>query len=96
MWNARRGSFMKALRYERDVGKAVAMDISPKAFPAAVPGGSLRTYLGHELVGEVVEVGAEVEGLAPGERIAQRIEYSRTPDRRTWPRSIRERVSLHS
>ena len=54
----------------------IFMDISPKAFPAAVPGGSRRTYLGHELVGEMVEAGAEVEGLAPGDRVAQRIEYS--------------------
>jgi threonine dehydrogenase-like Zn-dependent dehydrogenase len=50
------------------------MDISPKAFPAAVPGGS-RTYFGHELVGEIVELGSEVEGFALGDRIAQRIEY---------------------
>jgi threonine dehydrogenase-like Zn-dependent dehydrogenase len=54
----------------------IFMDISPKAFPAAVPGGSRRTYLGHELVGEVVEAGAEVKGFASGDRVAQRIEYS--------------------
>jgi threonine dehydrogenase-like Zn-dependent dehydrogenase len=53
----------------------IFIHISPRAFPAAVPGGS-RTYLGHELVGEVMEVGAEVVGLAPGDRVAQRIEYS--------------------
>lgn len=52
----------------------IFMDISPKVFPAAVPGGS-RTYLGHELVGEIVELGSEVEGFALGDRIAQRIEY---------------------
>lgn len=52
----------------------IFMDVSPQVFPAAVPGGS-RAYLGHELVGEIVELGSEVEGFELGDRIAQRIEY---------------------
>jgi threonine dehydrogenase-like Zn-dependent dehydrogenase len=38
--------------------------------PAALPGIS-RMYLGHEIVGDVVEVGAEVEGYKVGDRVAQ-------------------------
>ncbi len=53
----------------------IFMDVSPRAFPVAVPGES-RTYLGHELVGEVVEAGSDVQGVAVGERVAQRIEFS--------------------
>jgi threonine dehydrogenase-like Zn-dependent dehydrogenase len=52
------------------------IDLSPKAFPVAVPGGGRRMYLGHEIAGEVLEVGAEVTGFAPGERITQRIAFS--------------------
>ncbi len=37
--------------------------------PAAMPGIE-RMYLGHEIVGEVVEVGAEVEGYKVGDRVA--------------------------
>jgi threonine dehydrogenase-like Zn-dependent dehydrogenase len=49
-------------------------DVSPKAFPAAVPGLG-RIYLGHELVGEVMELGAEVAGFALGDRVAQPIQF---------------------
>ncbi|MDI7249777.1 MAG: alcohol dehydrogenase catalytic domain-containing protein [Bacillota bacterium] len=38
--------------------------------PAALPG-NLRQYLGHELVGEVVEVGSAVRALRPGDRVVQ-------------------------
>jgi len=38
--------------------------------PAALPGHT-RMYLGHEIVGEVVEVGPEVEGYRVGQRVAQ-------------------------
>jgi len=37
--------------------------------PAALPG-ITRIYLGHELVGDVVEVGAEVKGYKVGDRVA--------------------------
>jgi len=37
--------------------------------PAALPGIS-RMYLGHEIVGDVVEVGAEVKGYKVGDRVA--------------------------
>lgn len=50
------------------------MDLDPKCFSAAMPGIS-RKYLGHELVAEVVETGAEVAGLSPGERVVMRIDW---------------------
>jgi 2-desacetyl-2-hydroxyethyl bacteriochlorophyllide A dehydrogenase len=50
------------------------MDMDPKCFSAAVPG-ITKKFLGHELVGEVVETGAEVEGLAIGNRVAMRIDW---------------------
>lgn len=50
------------------------MDMDPKCFSAAMPG--IRTkFLGHELVGEVVETGSEVEGFVPGDRVAMRIDW---------------------
>lgn len=52
----------------------ILMDLSPGAFPVAMPR-SRRTYLGHELVGEVVEIGADVTEVSVGDRVAQRIEY---------------------
>jgi threonine dehydrogenase-like Zn-dependent dehydrogenase len=39
--------------------------------PAALPGRSGRLYMGHEIVGEVVEVGAEVTELKVGDRVVQ-------------------------
>lgn len=69
----------------------IFMDISPKAFPAAVPGGR-RTYLGHELVGQTVELGREVEGFAIGDRIAQKIDY---PSCSHWPPSTRAQGFPH-
>jgi len=39
--------------------------------PAALPGRRERIYMGHEIVGEVVEVGAEVTELKVGDRVVQ-------------------------
>jgi threonine dehydrogenase-like Zn-dependent dehydrogenase len=39
--------------------------------PAALPGRRHRIYMGHEIVGEVVEVGAEVTELKVGDRVVQ-------------------------
>ena len=62
------------------------MDIDPLAFTSALPGLE-RKYLGHEVVGEVVDVGEEARdpapgpdgraaaGFAPGDRVALRIDY---------------------
>jgi threonine dehydrogenase-like Zn-dependent dehydrogenase len=50
------------------------MDIDVKSFPAAAPGVP-RKYLGHELVGEVIEAGPEVRNVAVGDRVALRIDW---------------------
>ena len=50
------------------------MEMDPLTFPAATPGIS-RKYLGHELVGEVMEVGADAGGFAPGDRVALRVDW---------------------
>lgn len=50
------------------------MEMDPQCFVAAVPGIS-RKFLGHELVGVVDEVGDEVDGVAPGDRVAMRIDW---------------------
>jgi 2-desacetyl-2-hydroxyethyl bacteriochlorophyllide A dehydrogenase len=39
--------------------------------PAALPGRRARIYMGHEIVGEVVEVGADVTELKVGDRVVQ-------------------------
>jgi len=39
--------------------------------PAALPNTAYRTYMGHEIVGDVVEVGPEVTKLKVGDRVAQ-------------------------
>lgn len=44
----------------------VGLDVAPAALPS-----HQRTYLGHEMVGEVVEVGPAVEGFAPGDRVVR-------------------------
>ncbi len=49
-------------------------DMNPGCFPAALPGVA-KKFLGHELVGEVVETGAEVNSLAKGDRVAMRIDW---------------------
>lgn len=50
------------------------MELDPKTFPAAIPGIS-RKYLGHELVGEVTELGKEVKNLKIGDRVCLRIDW---------------------
>jgi threonine dehydrogenase-like Zn-dependent dehydrogenase len=45
------------------------IDGSPFIAPAALPGNS-KTYLGHEVVGEVVEVGKGAQTLQVGDRVA--------------------------
>ena len=40
----------------------------PRIAPAALPGNG-KSYLGHEVVGEVVEIGRDVRSLAVGERV---------------------------
>ena len=52
----------------------VFMDIDVGSFPAAAPGVP-RKYLGHELVGEVIEAGSEAENVAVGDRVAMRIDW---------------------
>lgn len=50
------------------------MDLDPKCFSAAMPG-IRRKFLGHELVGEVIEAGAEAGNLAVGDRVVMRIDW---------------------
>ncbi|HQO03974.1 MAG TPA: alcohol dehydrogenase catalytic domain-containing protein [Spirochaetota bacterium] len=50
------------------------MELDPKTFPAAIPGIS-RKYLGHELVGEVTELGKDVRNLKTGDRVCLRIDW---------------------
>lgn len=52
----------------------MTLDLDPKSFPAALPG-LPRVYLGHEALSVVEEVGAAVEGIAPGDRVAVRIDW---------------------
>lgn len=52
----------------------IYMEMDPKSFPAATPGIS-RKFLGHELIGEVVETGDEVPGFSKGDRVCLRIDW---------------------
>jgi len=52
------------------------MEMDPGVFAAATPG-IKRKFLGHELVGEVIEAGAEVDPVAVGDRVAMRIDWPR-------------------
>jgi len=52
----------------------IFMEMSPTCLPAAVPGVS-RKYLGHETVGEVIEVGSDVDNFDAGDRVALRIDW---------------------
>ena len=49
----------------------VHADGDPRVAPAILPGNK-RTYLGHELCGEVIEVGDAVTRVHPGDRVALR------------------------
>lgn len=50
------------------------MDMDPGCFPAATPGVRKR-FLGHETVAEVIEVGAQVDTVAVGDRVTMRIDW---------------------
>jgi threonine dehydrogenase-like Zn-dependent dehydrogenase len=52
----------------------IFMELDPKSFPAATPGLS-RKFLGHEMIGEVVEVGREVSRFREGDRVCLRIDW---------------------
>ncbi len=52
----------------------LTLDLDPRSFPAALPG-LPRVYLGHEVLAVVEEIGAEVDGFAPGDRVAVRIDW---------------------
>ena len=52
----------------------IHLDMDPKCFPAAIPG-LKRKYLGHELLAEVVEAGAEAAPFAIGDRVGLRIDW---------------------
>lgn len=52
----------------------IFMEMDPKSFPAATPGVS-RKYLGHELIGEVVETGDDAGGFKKGDRVCLRIDW---------------------
>lgn len=47
----------------------------PAAAPVALPGNS-RFYLGHEVVGEVTEVGPAVKGIRPGQRVVMESRFT--------------------
>ncbi|HKY83821.1 MAG TPA: zinc-binding dehydrogenase [Anaerolineales bacterium] len=47
----------------------------PAAAPLALPGNE-RFYLGHEVVGEVVEVGPQVRGIRPGQRVVMESRFT--------------------
>ncbi len=50
------------------------MDMATDCFPAGLPGID-RKFLGHELVGEVVNTGKGVREFRPGDRVALRIDW---------------------
>ncbi|MHB8780234.1 MAG: zinc-dependent alcohol dehydrogenase [Candidatus Geothermincolia bacterium] len=52
----------------------IFMQINPMVYAAATPS-VFRKFLGHELVGVVTEVGTEVAGLAPGDRVGMRMDW---------------------
>jgi len=52
----------------------IFMDMDPRSFSAATPGIE-RKFLGHELVSEIVEVGADAGDWRVGERVAMRIDW---------------------
>src|SRR5512133_2458724 len=52
----------------------LTVDADPRIAPAALPG-LQRFYLGHELVGEISEVGPGVSRVRPGDRVIMDTEY---------------------
>lgn len=50
------------------------MNMDPKIFPAATPG-IYRKYLGHEMVGEIVAIGSNVNEFSTGDRVCLRIDW---------------------
>src|SRR3972149_6570034 len=52
----------------------------PAAAPVALPGNS-RFYLGHEVVGDVTEVGAGGKGIRPGQRVVMESRFTAPPCR---------------
>ncbi len=52
----------------------IFMKVHPMSAMAALPSWR-RKFLGHELLGEVVEVGSEVDGFAVGDRIGMRMDW---------------------
>mgnify|MGYP000864411821 CR=1 FL=1 len=50
------------------------MDLAPRGYAAAVPGVAAKD-LGHELLGEVIEAGDEVDTCRVGDRVALRIDW---------------------
>jgi len=57
----------------------IFMDMDPKSFSAAIPGIE-RKFLGHELVGEVIETGADAGDFAVGDRGGNRCGHDRPVD----------------
>ena len=51
------------------------VDVDPGSAPAALPGNS-RFYLGHEVVSEVVETGADVKRFKVGDRVVMESRFS--------------------
>jgi threonine dehydrogenase-like Zn-dependent dehydrogenase len=47
----------------------------PGAAPLALPGNS-RFFLGHEVVGEIAEVGTQVQGFRPGQRVVMESRFT--------------------
>ncbi|MBM4371014.1 MAG: alcohol dehydrogenase catalytic domain-containing protein, partial [Deltaproteobacteria bacterium] len=52
----------------------MTLELDPRSFPAALPG-LPRVFLGHEALGVVAEAGAQVRGVAAGDRVVPRIDW---------------------
>ncbi len=57
----------------------INVEADPRIAPAAEPG-LQRIYLGHEAVGEVVEVGSQVERFKPGDRVVMEARPAGSPN----------------
>lgn len=60
------------------------LEIDPKVAPAAVPP-IPRKYIGHELVGEVVEVGSGAKDFSAGDRVILKIDWPSCFQKETEP-----------